>query len=290
MNRLAIGAIAVVLLLAGDTRPVPAAGELSAEEIVARNEAARGGLEAWRKVETMAWIGHIETAHASVASMPFELDQKRPNRTRLQIKALTERSLRVFDGERGWKLHSGGGRPVVEPYTAQEWRAARAGHGIDGPLLDYAAKGNSVTLEGVDEIDGRKAYHLNLHLAKGGNEHVWLDTETYLEVRYDRLVDGPEGTPRRVSMTYADYRTVEGLRVPFLITTGGAPGSTPDRMQLERVLVNLSLDDASFENPLAQHGRTRLSSAPRAVPSGGPWAASPASPTVSNTARSPLSQ
>jgi hypothetical protein len=251
------------------------AAKLSAEEVVAKNVAARGGLDGWRKVETMAWVGHIESAHAPLPSMQFKLEQKRPNKTRLQIQALGDKSMRVFDGAQGWKLRPAGGRPEVQPYTPQELKFAQAGHGIDGPLIDYAAKGNSVTLEGVDQIGNRKAYHLSLRLAKGGNEDVWVDTETYLEIRCDRMADGPAGAPRRVSATYGDYRTVEGLQIPFLIDTGVGPGTTPDKMKIETVVLNAPLDDSAFENPAAPHPRHRVrpSVAPRAAAPTAPWTA-----------------
>jgi hypothetical protein len=277
MKRLAIAAIAVVFLAgafaAAHRAPV---GDLSADEIVARSVAARGGIDAWRKVETMVWTGHIESVHAPLPSMPFRMDQKRPNRTRLQIEAPGSRSVRAFDGTRGWKVRAAGGRPEVQPFTAQELTYAQAGHGIDGPLVDHAAKGNVVSLAGVDELGDRKAYHLKLRLAKGGDEDVWVDAETFLEVRHDRMAPGPAGAPRRVSATYGDYRAVEGLKVPFLIQTGGGPGATPDRMQIERVVLNAPLDDASFANPAAPRPRHR----------GLPGEAAPAPPAIAPTAAS----
>ena len=237
---------------------VPAA-ELSAADIVEKNAAARGGLDAWRKVETMVWSGHIESARAPVPNMRFELLQKRPNRTRMQIQAPGGgQSVRVFDGARGWKARAAGGRPEVQPFTPQELAFAQAGHGIDGPLIDHVARGNQVTLESVDQVGDAKAYHLVVHLAKGGTEDVWVDTRTYLEVRYDRMADGPTpGASRRVSVTYGDYRTVEGLKIPFLILTGTGTGATPDRMQIERVVVNAPLDDGTFGNPVTAPPRQR---------------------------------
>ena len=272
MDCVAVAAISLWLVAAGLGPGRVWAAELSAPEIVARNVAARGGLEAWRKVETMVWTGHIESAHAPAATMQFKLEMKRPNKTRLQINALGQKSLRVFDGVHGWKARPAA-RAEQEPYTPQELKSAKAGHGIDGPLIDYAAKGNSVTLESVDEIAGRKTYHLNVHLAKGGNEHVWVDADTYLDVRYDRIAEGPSGTPRRVSTTYDDYRTVEGLQIPFLITTGGGQGTTPDKMQIETVVLNVPLDDSVFGNQAASHSRNRMRPAvPQQAPEPAPSA------------------
>ena len=277
MNRMAAARIAVWLtavpLLAG----CASGKKLSAAEIVAKNVAARGGLDAWRQVETMVWIGRIESAHAPSPVMQFRLEQKRPNKTRLEITALNEKSLRVFDGVQGWKLRPTRGRPEVQPYTPQESKYARAGHGIDGPLIDCAAKGSEVTLEGIDEIGNEhKAYHLSVR-AKGGNEEVWVDTGTYLDLRYDRMAEGAAGGSRRVSVTYGDYRTVGGLEMPFLIETGGGTGTTTDKMLIETVTLNAPLDDSTFGNPAVPHPRDRraMGVAPQAFAPGAPGTASP---------------
>lgn len=242
-----------------------ARGEISAAEIVAKNAAARGGKEAFRKVETMVWLGHIESAHAPAPLLPFKLEQKRGNKTRLEIDLRGTRSLRVFDGERGWKVRPSRGAPNVQPYTLEEVRFAQGAHVIDGPLLGAAAAGASISLAGVDEIGGRRAYRLALQPARGSSEDAWVDAETFLELRYDRQVERPGSGLRRVSTQYGDYREVEGLRVPFLIETGGGPDAPPDHMQIDTVILNAPLDDAIFENPArARPGRSRPGGAPRA--------------------------
>jgi hypothetical protein len=257
----------------------------TAAEIVAKNVAARGGLEAWRKVETMIWRGRIESARAPVPELRFELAQKRPNRTRLQLRGLGARSVRAFDGVRGWKTRPGHGwaGAGVAPYTQQELVSAQTGHGIDGPLITAAAKGTPVALEGLDQIEGRRAYHLRVDAANGESEEVWVDAETYLDVRYDRTVQGLAGAPRRVSTSYGDFRTVEGLKLPFLVTTGGGPGVSPDRMQIEAVVLNAPLDDTIFENPAAARpgGRAPASVAARASAS----AEAPPAPAAPNEER-----
>src|SRR2546427_3482566 len=114
MNRMAAATIAVGLMAVALAAGCASAAKLSAAEIVAKNVAARGGLDAWRKVETMVWIGHIQSTRAPSPSMQFRLEQKRPSKTRLEISALNEKSMRVFDGVQGWKLRPGHGRPEVQ--------------------------------------------------------------------------------------------------------------------------------------------------------------------------------
>jgi hypothetical protein len=229
--------------------------DLTADEIVARNAAARGGLDAWRKVQTMVWTGHIESAHAPTPSLPFTLEQKRPNKTRLELDVQGTRNVRVYDGVHGFKVRSTRvGRPEAQPFTPTELAYAHFGPGLDGPLFGREGVSHSVTLLGVDEVGDRKAYHLKIHLPKGAEEEVWVDTETFLELRYDRLGEGTGSEQRRVSAFYGDYRAVEGLQIPFLIQTGVGSALVPDSMRLERVALNAPLDDAAFRNPADPHG------------------------------------
>lgn len=271
---------------------------LSAQQIVAKNAAARGGLEAWRKVQTMVWLGHIESARASLPSVLFTLSQERPNKMRFEISAMRERTLRVFDGTHGWKLRPAQGRAEVQPYTPDEVRFAQSGPGLDGPLIDSAEKGSALSIVGIDQIEKHEAYHLIVRTAAGESQHVWVDTKTFLDIRYDRPAGGPAGASRTVSVVYRDYRATDGLMIPSIIETGVAPGVPPDRMVIERVVLNPSLSDQTFRNPArrsvgdrvplpSHHQRplpdgmlpSPLSSPSRSTPSGSaPLASPPAAP------------
>jgi outer membrane lipoprotein-sorting protein len=226
--------------------------KLSAEQIVAKNAAARGGLEAWRKVQTMLWMGHIESVHATVPSMQFMLAQQRPNLMRFEINAMGDKTVRVFDGAQGWKLRPVHGRPEVQPYSSDELHFEQGGPGIDGVLIDYPAKGSSVEVQGVDEIDKRNAYHLVVHTASRETQHVWVDAKTFLEIRYDRVLSAAGGASRTVSVVYRDYKATGGLQIPSIIETGVGSGNTPDKMVIEKVLLNPPLDAQTFIEPGAR--------------------------------------
>src|SRR5260370_37132483 len=97
---------------------IPAEHDLSADQIVEKNVAARGGLDAWRKIQTMVWVGHVDSANAPAQDLPFILALKRPNKTRVAITALNHKAVRVFDGRQGWKLSpSVMGNADFRPYT-----------------------------------------------------------------------------------------------------------------------------------------------------------------------------
>jgi hypothetical protein len=260
------------------------AAELSAAKIVEKNVAARGGLDAWRKIETMVWSGHLTTTHGEVPSMLFVMQQKRPNKTRFDINALGQKTVRVFNGVRGWKVKPNReGGPEITPYSAEEVAFAQAGQAIDGPLIDYVAKGNTVTLEGRDEIRGRKAYRLGVRLAGGESDHVWIDAKTFLDLRYDRRYTSAAG-PATVSVFYGNYKTVQGLQIPSLIETADAPGVTPDKLVIENIMPNGPVDERSFARPGTRERRGGMSMGNQGQP---PVRRAPIDPSAAPAASSP---
>ncbi len=221
--------------------------ELTASQIVEKNVAARGGLDAWRKIQSMVWVGHIEGANALERRLPFALEMKRPNKTRFEVKAQGQTSVRMYDGTHGWNVHPAGhGKPVVQPYTPDELRFAREGQGIDGPLMDYQAKGIAVVLEGVDEIEGHKAYRLSVKLPSGNSHHVWIDAKTFLDIKYDRVSRNKSGQSGTVSVFYRNYQTIEGLQIPLVIETGAGTAQATERLVIDEVSLNLPLEDRMF--------------------------------------------
>jgi outer membrane lipoprotein-sorting protein len=227
-----------------------AKAELSVEQILERYTAARGGLETLHAVHTMVWTGHIQSGNAAAAGTTFTMSFKRPNMTRFEIRGPGQMAVHIYDGMRGWKVRQvRGGSPDLQDYTPEELSFARDALGIDGPLIDHKAKGVVVTLGGVEEIEGHKAYRLNLTLPSGAQRRAWIDARTFLEERYDREAGSSGGHPGTVSVDYRNYQTFAGVQIPLLIETGSGTGKAFDRMFLDRVVINTPLSNQLFAKP-----------------------------------------
>jgi hypothetical protein len=272
----------VVVALAMATAGCHSSAERSAEPIAEKNAAARGGLKAWRAVQSMSMSGNLEAgrprdpvklaasylkprkeakaearkalAHAGPADteknvqLPFVMELKRPRKTRVEVRFKGQTAVQVYDGRKGWKLRPFLGRREVEPYSAEEIRLASQQTDLDGPLIDYAAKGSKLELEGTEPVEGRAAYRLKVTSDEGQVRHVWVDQQTFLEVKIEgsRRLDGK---PRPVWTYYRDYKAVGGLMIPHLLetTVEGVTGS--EKIMVERVALNPKLDDARFAKP-----------------------------------------
>ena len=224
----------------------------TAAEVIDRNIQARGGLDAWRNVDTMVWLGHLEHGGRETQRVPFVMTLKRPNLTRFELKEQFTQFTRIFDGTHGWKLRPGAdGRPETKPFSPEEVNFARTEFVIDGPLIDYQTKGVTADLDGIDTVDGRKAYRLSLRLPSGGERKVWIDVETNLDIRYDRPATNPLKPGAPVSVYYRNYEATDGVQVARSIETGvgSGGGAAGDKLIIDRVMINPKLDDGTFALP-----------------------------------------
>jgi hypothetical protein len=252
MSRWELGGRALAVLISASAASVAAdpAPALTAEQIVQKNTQARGGLEAWRKVQTMVWTGRIETADPASPMASFVEEFKRPNKSRFEVDRERQRSVRLFDGAYGWNLRgSATGATVLKRYSPEELRSAREAQGIDGVLIDHQAKGIKVELDGMDEVDGHPAYRLSVALPSGSQRHIWIDAKTFLALKYDSERRGRAGRPTVIEVRYHDYRPFDGLLIPTRIESGPEGSALKDTMIIDDVTLNLTLSDARFRRP-----------------------------------------
>ena len=231
------------LFAADAPTPVPA---VTVAQIVARNAAARGGLEAWRAVKTMKMVGEMDAGHG--VKLPYSLELKRSHKMRLELQFKGETALETFDGKEGWKLRPFLGRNSIEKMSSAELRAANGETELDGALIDYAAKGCRLELMGEERVEGKDAYKLKLIMPGNIERHIWVDSATMLEVKIDntRRMDGKD----RVMETYLrDYRDESGLLVPHLLETATQGVTGTQKLTVQAVLINPALDDSRFAKP-----------------------------------------
>ena len=247
MSRITLLACCLLSVAAAAVAETPA--NLSAEQVIEKNIAARGGLAAWRAVQSVTLEGKLDAGGTEEHLLPFTLKLKRPHKSRLEIVFKDQTSVQVYDGTQGWKVRPFLNRGDVEPLTAAELKSAAADDELDGPLVDYAAKGTKVSLAGTDKVEGHPAYRLRLTSSSGVQRNLWIDANTFLETKIDgepRILDGK---PHKVSIYYRDFQTDHGLATPRLLETAVEGVKATHKMQISKVTVNDKLDDALFQKP-----------------------------------------
>lgn len=254
MNRtsLIVGGIlslAAATTLAASATAATALPNLSVQQIVDKNIAARGGLAAWQAVKTLTIAGDLDAGGKPNHALPFVLKEKRPRKSRLEIVFKDQTSVQVYDGAQGWKVRPFLNRNEVENFTQTEMKSAAAEQDLDGPLVDYAAKGTQVALAGTDTVDGHPAYKLKLTFKTGNQRNLWVDAGSFLELKMDGEPRKLDGKMHNVAVYFSDYKTEHGLTTPRVQETAVEGVKQPYKMTISRVVVNDPLDDSLFQKP-----------------------------------------
>ena len=267
---------------ATDLKPAPA--DVTAVQVVQKHIAARGGLQAWQGLQSMAWNGKMDVGFGDSAArsaryvsnssmhsakqqraaiqkaqdqqpaekqvqVPFVLEMKRPDKSRIELEVAGKTAVQVFDGKNGWMKRPYLNRDTWEPFSAEQTKSSAGQWDLEGPLVDYAAKGTKVALEGIDPVEGKDAYRLKLTMKSGEVQHVWIDAQSYLDVKVEGIPRRMDGQMRSVLVYHRDFRSVQGLMVPFVLETAVDGYRDTHRMVLEKVGLNPQLDDALFTKP-----------------------------------------
>ena len=183
--------------------------------------------------------------------LPFRLEMKRPRKSRLEIDFAGKTAVQVYDGQSGWKLRPYLNRNDVEPFSEQEAKAQSDTGDLDGPLVDYAAKGTKIALEGMEPVEGRNAYKLMLTRKSGDVQHVWIDAQSFLDVKIEGGPRRLDGKMHKVWISQRDFRLVQGVMIPFVVETAVEGYRETHKMLIEKVTLNQKLDDAVFGKPAA---------------------------------------
>jgi outer membrane lipoprotein-sorting protein len=241
MSRKTVPALVAAAILAG-----PAVAQ-TVDEVIAKSFAARGGLDKLKAVRSMRMTGRMSVG-ADDLSMVVEM--KRPNEIRVDTSGRGRTAVQAYDGKTAWGIApTGAGRPEVLPTEMAKAIAEQAD--IDGPLVDYAAKGNRVELVGKEgKVDGRSAFKLKVTRKDGTVAYYFLDTRSYLPIRVEatRTV---RGAPVEAQGTMGDYREAGGFLWPHRLENGASGMPDKQVITIDKIEINPSIDDGRFRMPAA---------------------------------------
>jgi outer membrane lipoprotein-sorting protein len=259
MRRLAAATLASLCLA-----PALAGQSPTAEDIVAKNIQARGGIDKIRSVQTLRMTG---TMLVGDDRLPTTIEWKRPDKTRWEFEADGQTAIQVYDGKRGWTLMPFEGNRDPEEMSDQELEDVALQADLDGPLVDAAAKGNKITLLGKDDSDGRPAWELKVTRKNGDERFVYIDAETYLQTRTvtKRSMGGQE---IEIQSIIDDYRSVDGLQLPHSFDASAEGMPAGQSLRFSKAEVNVPIDDSRFRKPSSEPpSRPTSKPDPRTTPS-----------------------
>lgn len=228
----------------------------TADELAARNAAARGGLEKLNAIHSLRLTGKLRVNGGTVELGYTEL-LKRPDSIRYeaQLQGLTR--VQAYDGKQAWQINPFQGRKDPERLSADDAKAlGENAADFTGVLVDYKAKGYTLDYLGTEDIDGTQAHKLRVSRSNGDLTYVYLDPDYFLEIRtVNRRIE--HGVPNETVTDYGDYEKVAGVYMPFSLESGPKGSSQRLTMQIEKAEANVPAEDALFAFPAPPAGTAR---------------------------------
>ncbi|MCB0560174.1 MAG: insulinase family protein [Lewinellaceae bacterium] len=211
---------------------------LTALDVVNNYLAAIGGREQLEAVKDLTL--NMSTTVQGMA-MQMTLQRKPPEKMAMKVEmnGMVVNETR-FDGKRGL-VSAMGQEQKLEGEDAESMKS----QAMIFPELHYGDKGYELVLDGVEPLDGKKAYRILATEPSGEQSTSYYDVQTGLKVKVISTRDaGPQG-PVTVTNELSDYKEVDGIRIPHEMKTSGmAP--FPLTMKVESVAVNSGLSDDIF--------------------------------------------
>jgi hypothetical protein len=223
-----------------------AASPQTADEILARVLAARGGVDKLRAVNSERVSGQISFGDVSG---PFAVELKRPLKMHMQITIQDKTMVRVYDGKsQGWANNPFAGKMDPEAMSEEELKNITEESDFDGPLMDYKSKGNQIELVGKEKFNDKDVWRLKLTTKNGDVRYYLFDVDSFLLLKWEgkRKFQDKEFP---VESHFSDYREVGGLKFAFGIDSGSSPTELTQKIRIEKIELNPELGEAEFGKP-----------------------------------------
>ena len=224
--------------------PVPAVQSPTADEIVARNLAAKGGVERLRAVSSVKMVGRFK---GPAGEVPITSWAKRPNLRRMERVSDGQIFVVGFDGKTVWGIN-----PLMSPRPReitgpQADMTRQDADDFDTVLLDYKAKGRTVELAGTEAVQGVTMHRLRVSSKNGTTQEIYINAETMLEAKIVMQMEqgGRKGV---VTSEFYNYKAVEGITMPLSIRQT-FNGQVMAEVIYDQVQFDVLMADALFTMP-----------------------------------------
>lgn len=112
--------------------------------------------------------------------------------------------------------------------------------------LFYLKPEYKLELKGLETLNGKNAYKLNIVSPSGSKTVEFYDQETGLKLRQIQTQEA-QGQSISNTMDFEDYRSVEGVMIPHKVKLVSAAIPFPLDFEVKKVEVNQNIDDAVFK-------------------------------------------
>ncbi len=218
----------------------------SAEEVLKKYVDATGGAEAYQRLRNQHAVGKFSMPAMGMEGK-FELFQQHPDKFLALITLEGMGEIQTgLNGKSGWRTDPMQGPRLLEGEELKSLTRDADMQVALEPMKYY----ESIEVQGVEEVNGERAYRLLFKPKDGGSpSESWYSVESGLQLKSASTQETPMGE-MKFENTLHDYKELDGdvkLKQPHRIVTSG--GGTEYVVTLEKVETNIDMPANRFEPP-----------------------------------------
>jgi hypothetical protein len=241
MKRVAVSAAILCATLLGSL-PLAHAAELpSGESLIRLCIEREGGDKALEKAENAIMTGTVELLGHNISG-PLEMYQQGDKAYTVIELAGIGKIEEGFDGAVAWESNALQGPRIKD---GEELEAAKRASRVT-VLSDWKQFYKSAVTLGSEDVNGKPAWKVAMTPTSGAAEQYFFDRDSGLIVKMAQTLPTALGDIP-VEMTLGDYRDVDGIRTPFLMTQL-AMGQNMT-MHIEKVTYDAKIPASRFDLP-----------------------------------------
>ncbi len=221
--------------------------KMSIDELMPKVINALGGEANWRKLNSRTAKVELDFVHQGVKGYGTTYN-KAPNMAAQEatVTALGKPIGSLFEYFDG----TGGGEEAsfapADIYSGKQLEDARIGASFYG-LLDWKTLYKTAEFKGLAKVGGEDTYLVAFTPEKGNKDTIYFSQKTFLPLKLESVSSSSTSSVGQpYSEVYSDYRTVDGILIPFK-TINSNSGNGDLILTIKEVKHNTQIDDKVFK-------------------------------------------
>jgi len=210
---------------------------LTADKVITSYIDAIGGL---KKIQAAKSSKVVYKASFQGNEVLMITTKKDPFKMHLEIKVGPQAMQTIVSDGKNVSMTQMG---MASPLSDKDKEAALYGAALIEETT-IAVVGAKTTLVGIEELEGKDAYVVEIALPKGEKQTNYYDTQTGLKVQQVTVQEGPDGKVS-TAIKFFDYKDYSGIKFPGSFTLPFGPITL--KFEATEVVLNPKVDEAIFK-------------------------------------------
>jgi hypothetical protein len=214
----------------------------TADEIIQKYTSAMGGLDNFKKIKTAKLTGTV-TAQGNELPITVQIINGRAMRTDVEVMGQTITN--VYKDEKGWKINPYAGAPTATDVTGDELNEFKNQSSLTSQLMDYKSRGYKVELSGQEDVNGVKAYKIQLTTGNNKATTYYIDPASFLLIKTFGTRN-MMGQDMQLETYYSDVKEFGNIKIS-LSRSVQSGGQTLQEVHFDKVELDVPVDEKIFD-------------------------------------------